>query len=176
MKRAHEELFPRVGIWIQCREPLSDGLDFRVGGGDGRVIAQPRDAKQVVTVAPCLGLFEGKRHPDFGLRGSTPWADELEAIRHHAHHGVVDPIKTQRTADGVRVAAEELLPKRVIEDDDRRCAGGVVGRLEKAAEHRLHAERAQHLGRTGDRVYGLGILAADVDGLPLVDPEIMETR
>ncbi len=71
--------------------------------------------------------------------GVLPW--QHEAGRHHANHGVIVSAEGNCFADGMRVAAQKVLPERIAHHDNSRSAFYVFLRRDDPAEHRGNSKR-----------------------------------
>ena len=71
---------------------------------------------------------------------------EGEALRHHADHGAAASVERRHAADDRGIAVEIAPPRRVTQDDDGIGAGGLFAGVERAAEHRRHAQHRKRRG------------------------------
>ncbi len=84
-----------------------------------------------------LIIVEHPRHPEIAGLG------QVEAARHDPYHRRGASIDRQHPADDLRIATEAALPEPVVEQDDRRGAGGEVLGLEGASDIRRHAQHRE---------------------------------
>ena len=130
-----------------------NSTDIGFGLSDGDAWFQPRDDKQVVSLAWIHARLSGSRRcsetagsdPDFAL------GRELEARRHDADDGVSrarhEIIEHDRLANGVRVSTKPLLPEVVTDDDDGVRIFDVFFGLERSPQNWRYAQRLEETRR-----------------------------
>ena len=140
---------------------------LRARQGDPR--REPGDRRQeMAAVGAALSGGEGRGHPQLGL---GRW--KREPGRHHADDRRGLLIDANRLADDAAGAAEATLPRPVREQRDFLSAALVIGRQERAAERRSHAQDREQIRRYPIGVHALRIFTAalevDLHALPGAD-------
>jgi hypothetical protein len=129
----------RVGGRVLRGEPARDRVEL---------------ALRVSTVAPGASRPTAWRYRSLrdsnaagGTSGTHTWPGlrELEARRHHAHHGVRRAVEQQLGAHRRRLRAEAPLPQLVAHDDDALAPLARLLGEEPASERGAHAEHAEQV-------------------------------
>ncbi len=115
-------------------------IGLRRHGGDVGTGCQPRDRHGAVVVVVVASHRQRRRQHHV----ARP-QHRVEVRRQHADDGARRALHLQAAADDAGVAAVAALPEAITEDHRRRSVRAIFLRVEVAPQHRLQAQRGQHV-------------------------------
>ena len=133
---------------LLLREPLVQRAELLLGDGLRHAGRQPHDRIDQRQV----GARRRQRQPEPVV------AVPAEPRRHHADDGVRPAVQPQRPAERRRAALEQPQPQPVAQHDDRfgLAVRPDVGRLDRPADDRRHAEEVEGVAGQQDAAEALG--------------------